>query len=230
MNSPTPKTTSAAADAQASPAASAASTTAAVPTSTAASSRSTESKLSVSEYHALLKEKHAAKKSDFAADSDEYPLDYEDSEDGELREEEAPAHVSSSEDTLDPPKGSRRPREEASDASRSKRPRNDDLASPMSRALISPRTDPPPVRAAWMPTEAEIHDRSPIASVSSMLAIATTLTPCAVSVNASMKQAWKRGSCVPFPSAHPVRVAHLWQHVSPTVIYWGTRRPVYPIT
>ncbi|KAG1683617.1 hypothetical protein DVH05_014542 [Phytophthora capsici] len=29
----------------------------------------------------------------------------------------------------------------------------------MSRALISPRTDPPPVRAAWMPTEAEIHDR-----------------------------------------------------------------------
>jgi hypothetical protein len=119
----------------------------------------TEGKLSVTEYHALQKEKHAAKKSVFAADDDEYPLDYEDSEEGELQEEEAPASVSSSEDTQDPPKGSRRPREEASDASISKRPRGDDLASPMSRALISPRTDPLPVRAAWMPTEAQIHER-----------------------------------------------------------------------
>ncbi|KAK1929400.1 hypothetical protein P3T76_015152 [Phytophthora citrophthora] len=172
MNSPTPTSPSALADAQASPAASAAgTTTSAVLTSTAVSSGSTE-KLSVAKYHALHQEKHAKKKSSslagikhpavslkelFGEDFEEDIVDYDDVEEGEL-EGKTPAPVSSSEDTPDLPLGSRRPRDEVANASSLKRPRIDEEASPMLRALTAPRTDPP-VRAPWMPTEAQIHDR-----------------------------------------------------------------------
>ncbi|KAK1933798.1 hypothetical protein P3T76_011558 [Phytophthora citrophthora] len=324
MNSPTPTSPSALVDAQASPAASAAgTTTSAVLTSTAVSSGSTEM-LSVTKYHALHKEKHAKKKSSslagikhpavslkerFGKDFEEAIVDYDDVEEGEL-EGKTPAPVFSSEDTPDPPLGSRRPRDEIPDASSSKRPRSDEEASPMLRALTAPRTDPP-VRAPWMPTEAQIHDRfgasSPpntillyscnsinddnvakkvnfesetqrsdyyiglfhelryyaakktsrkakcqsgrhfvsrgtplltistktrrhIASALSQLAVASTLTPAVVSVNASMINPWKRGSHVPFPSAHSARAARPGQHVSLKVILRGTRSPVYPIT
>ncbi|KAL3665212.1 hypothetical protein V7S43_009840 [Phytophthora oleae] len=152
MNSPTPT--------------SAAGTSTAVLTSTAASNMAT-GKISVPEYFALQKEKQQAKPGSAVIDpkelfGDEIPLGYDDeelaNEEGEL-EDKAPVPVSSSEDMHDPPLGSRRPREEAPDASSSKRPRSDDEASPMSRALISPRTDPPPVRDPWMPTDAEIQLR-----------------------------------------------------------------------
>ncbi|KAK1940408.1 hypothetical protein P3T76_007859 [Phytophthora citrophthora] len=138
MNSPTPTSPSALADAQASSAASAAgTTTSAVLTSTAVSSGSTE-KLSVTKYHALLKEKHARKKSsslavikhpavplqDLFGDEEEL-IDYDESEEGEIKEK-TPAPVSSSEDTHDSRLGSRRPRNEVPDASSSKRPRTMD--------------------------------------------------------------------------------------------------------
>ncbi|KAK1928930.1 hypothetical protein P3T76_015570 [Phytophthora citrophthora] len=120
MNSPTPTSPSALADAQASPAASAAgTTTSTMLTSTAVSSGSTE-KLTVTKYHALLKEKHAKKKPSslagikhpavpfqdlFGDDFEEDIVDYDDVEEGEL-EGKTPAPVSSSEDTPDPPLGS----------------------------------------------------------------------------------------------------------------------------
>ncbi|KAK1930873.1 hypothetical protein P3T76_013462 [Phytophthora citrophthora] len=78
-------------------------------------------------------------------------------EEGEV-EEKTPAPVSSPEDTPDPPLGSQRPRNEVPDASSSNSPRSDDEASPLSRALTAPRTDPP-MRAPWMPTEAQIYER-----------------------------------------------------------------------
>ncbi|KAK1941920.1 hypothetical protein P3T76_006984 [Phytophthora citrophthora] len=126
------------------------------------------SALSVTKYHALLKEKQklsslaginhpAAPLQDRFGDDYEDIVEYDDVEAGEL-EDKAPAPVSSSEDTPDPPLGSRRPRNEVPDASSPKRPRSDEEASPMLRALTAPRTDPP-VRAPWMPTEAQIHDR-----------------------------------------------------------------------
>ncbi|KAL3672685.1 hypothetical protein V7S43_001979 [Phytophthora oleae] len=124
MNSPTPTSSSAA-----------------VLTSTAAFNMAT-GKISVPEYFALQKEKQQAKPGSAVIDpkelfGDEIPLDYDDeelaNEEGEL-EDKVPVPVSSFEDTHDthdPPLGSRRPREEASDASSSKRPRSDDEASPM---------------------------------------------------------------------------------------------------
>ncbi|KAK1931230.1 hypothetical protein P3T76_013419 [Phytophthora citrophthora] len=167
MNSPTPTSPSALADAQASPAAlqqeqqpQQCSLALLFPV------------LSVTKYHALLKEQHAKKKPSslagikhpavplqdlFGDDFEEDIVDYDDVEEGEL-EGKAPAPVSSSEVTPDPPLGSRRPRNEVPDASSSKRPHSDEEASPMLRALTDPRTDPP-VRAPWMPTEAQIHDR-----------------------------------------------------------------------
>ncbi|KAL3664530.1 hypothetical protein V7S43_010283 [Phytophthora oleae] len=156
MNSPTPTSSSAPS----------AGTSAAVLTSTAASNMAT-GKISVPEYFALQKEKQQAKPSSAVIDpkelfGDEIPLDYDDeelaNEEGEL-EDKAPVPVSSSEDTHGPPLESRRRREEAPEASSSKRPRSDDEVSPMSRVLISPRTDPPPVRDPWMPTDAEIQSR-----------------------------------------------------------------------
>ncbi|KAL3658212.1 hypothetical protein V7S43_016842 [Phytophthora oleae] len=158
MNSPSPTSSSAPADA--------AGTLAAVLNRTAASNMVT-GKISVPEYFALQKEKQQAKPGSAVIDpkelfGDEIPLDYDDEElandEGEL-DDKAPVPVSSSEDTHDPPLGSRRPRKEAPDASSSKRPRSDHEASPMSRSLISPRTDPPPVRDPWMPTDAEIQSR-----------------------------------------------------------------------
>ncbi|KAL3659752.1 hypothetical protein V7S43_015425 [Phytophthora oleae] len=133
MNSPTPTPSSAA-----------------VLTSTAASNMAT-GKISVPEYFALQKEKQQAKPGSAVIDpkelfgfGDEIPLDYDDeelaNEEGEL-EDKAPVPVSSSRDTHDPPLGSRRPSEEAPDASSSKRPRSDEEASPcrgrsLLRALI----------------------------------------------------------------------------------------------
>ncbi|KAK1928337.1 hypothetical protein P3T76_016195 [Phytophthora citrophthora] len=159
MNSPTPTSPSALADAQALPAASAAgTTTSAVLTSTAVSSGSTE-KHAKKKSSSLAGIKHPAVslKELFGEDFEEDIVDYDDVEEGEL-EGKTSAPVSSSEDTPDPPLGSRRPRDEVPDASSSKRPRSDEEASPMLRALTAPRTDPP-VRAPWMPTEAQIHDR-----------------------------------------------------------------------
>ncbi|KAK1946177.1 hypothetical protein P3T76_001730 [Phytophthora citrophthora] len=324
MNSPTPTSPSALADAQASPAASAAgTTTSAVLTSTAVSSGSTEM-LSVTKYHALHKEKHAKKKSSslagikhpavslkelFGEDFEEDIVDYDDVEEGEL-EGKTPAPVSSSEDTPDPPLGSRRPRDEVPDASSSKRPRSDEEASPMLRALTAPRTDPP-VRAPWMPTEAQIHDRfgassppNPVllyscnsindddvakevvfesetqrrdyyiglfhelryfaakktsrkSKVPEWQALCQSWNAFVDNFNKDPKayrervvatrdrfytytsrgkcerlhdHPWKRGSHVPFPSAHSARAARPGQHVSPKVILRGTRSPVYPIT
>ncbi|KAL3664814.1 hypothetical protein V7S43_009994 [Phytophthora oleae] len=141
-------------------------TSAAVLISTAASNMAT-GKISVPEYFALQKEKQQAKLGSAVIDpkeifGNEIPLDYDDEElaieEGGF-EDKAPVPVSSSEDTHDLPLGSRRLREEAPDASSSKRPRSDEEASPMSRALVSPRTDPPPVRDPWMPTDAEIQSR-----------------------------------------------------------------------
>ncbi|KAL3658985.1 hypothetical protein V7S43_015870 [Phytophthora oleae] len=60
MNSPTPTSSSAPADAQASPVASAAGTPAAVPSNTAASNKATE-KISVAAFFTLQKEKQQAK-------------------------------------------------------------------------------------------------------------------------------------------------------------------------
>ncbi|KAL3657882.1 hypothetical protein V7S43_017082 [Phytophthora oleae] len=112
---------------------------AAVLTSTAASNMAT-GKISVPEYFALQKEKQQAKPGSAVIDpkelfgfGDEISLDYDDeelaNEEGEL-EDKAPVPVSSSEDTHGPPLGSRRPSEEAPDASSSKRPRSDEEASP----------------------------------------------------------------------------------------------------
>ncbi|KAL3664474.1 hypothetical protein V7S43_010228 [Phytophthora oleae] len=142
MNSPTPTSSSAPS----------AGTSAAVLTSIAASNMATGN-ISVPEYFTLQKEKQQAKPSSAVIDpkelfGDEIPLDYDDeelaNEEGEL-EDKAPVPVSSSEDTHGPPLESRRRREEAPEASSSKRPRSDEEASPL--------------RDPWMPTDAEIQSR-----------------------------------------------------------------------